>query len=44
MGEFFGGAMGLAAKAGEINAEAMVGTLDGAGVGLALQVPVLRVP
>ena len=41
IGEFFGGAMGLAAKAGEINAEAIVVTLDGESVGLALQVPVL---
>ena len=33
--------MGLAAEAGEVNAEAVVVTFDGEGVGLALQVPVL---
>ena len=33
--------MGLAAEAGEVNAEAVVVTFDGEGVGLALQVAVL---
>ena len=31
--------MGLAAEAGEVNAEAIVVTLDGEGAGFALQVP-----
>ena len=36
--------MGLAAEAGEVNAEAVVVTFDGEGVGLALQMAVPRVP
>ena len=38
IGEFLGVAMGLAAKAGEVNSEAVVVAINGEGVGLALQV------
>ena len=41
VGEFLGVAMSLAAKAGKIDSQPVVVTLDGEGVCLALQMPVL---
>ena len=37
IGEFLGGAVGLATEAGEVDTEAIVVAFDGEGVGLALQ-------
>jgi hypothetical protein len=41
LASFFGVTVRPAAKTGEVNAEAVIVTLDGEGVGLALQMPVL---